>query len=99
MIKDLKPTVGVWTDLYALSGIAPGTRLQIQNKSGGKALVWEGAAPPTAVGPDDDNRHGYQIFMDGDPVKTTPAPVGCWVLYWEVGFTQTGRMCVQEYVA
>lgn len=97
MIPDVKPVVGVWTDLYALSGFVPGTRLQIQNKNGGKALVWEGATPPGIVG--DDDRHGYQIFMDGDPVKTTPSPVGCWVLYWEVGFTTHGRMCVQEYIS
>lgn len=95
MIPDVKPQVGVWTNLYAATGIAVGTRLAIQNKSGGRALVWEGATAPAAV--DGDDRHGYQIFMDGDPVKTGPAPAGCWVLFWEVGFTERGRLCVQEY--
>lgn len=97
MIPDIKPLVGVWTDVYSLTGLSAGTRLSLQNKSGGKALVWEGAAPPAVI--DGDDRHGYQIFMDRDPVKTSVGIPGCWVLYWETGYTTNGRLCVQAYTS
>lgn len=96
MIPDVKPTVGTWQNLYTLSGFAVGTRLLVQNKSAGGVLLWEGAAAPPEVGGDD--RHGYSILGNGEPVKTSAAPAGLWVLCWSSGdFSGLGRLCVQEY--
>ncbi|AFV50638.1 hypothetical protein G169_gp23 [Pseudomonas phage AF] len=98
MIKDIKPTVGVWQNVYALTGFTVGTPLLMQNKNGGRCAVWEGAAPPTSDGEDD--RHGYELVLGGLPARTLSAnPPGVWVLYWEVGFTPKGRMCVQEWAS
>ena len=47
-----------WIDLYAASGIAPGTKILIQNKSNGYALVLEASSLP-----DTNNRTGRMLFM------------------------------------
>lgn len=97
MIPDVKPPVGSWQNLYTLSGFSVGTRLLIQNKSAGGVLVWEGAAPPPEIGGDD--RHGYSIMGNGEPVKTGASPAGVWVMCWSGGdFSGLGRLCVQEYI-
>ena len=46
MIHDVFPLNGVWTDVYAETGLAVGTQLQIQNKHRTDVLIWEGAAAP-----------------------------------------------------
>lgn len=96
MIPDISPPIGVWTDIYLATGITPGTRLLIQNKSPIKALVWEGAAPPPIIG--GDSRHGFELTNNGDTSKSTAGIAGCWVLYYESGYVANGRLCVQEYL-
>jgi len=94
MIPDIKPAVGSWQNVYGLTGLAVGTPLLMQNKSGGRCCVWEGAAPPISDG--EDNQHGYELSLGGLPARTLgDSPAGVWVLYWEAGFTSKGRMCVQ----
>lgn len=106
MIPDIKVPVGAWQDLYSLIDaqatsagfpvIARGTRLSLQNKGGGDCMVWEGlGAPPTFGG---DNLHGYLILQYGQQDKTDPNPAGVWVYYRDLGVSQTGRLCVQEYM-
>ncbi len=94
MIFDQYPLLGVWTDLYATTGIASTSRLAIQNKSASPALVWEGSSPPGING--GDNKHGFLLYIGSDPY-VTQANAGCWILHAEPATTSRGRLCVQEY--
>src|SRR3954468_19526541 len=95
MIPDIRPPYGSWMNVYTATGITAGTRLLIQNKSAGRVAVWEGATPPISDGQDD--RHGFSLLPDGRPIKTTAGSPGVWVLYWETGYSDWGRLCVQVY--
>ena len=48
-MPQIKTTTSAWADVYALSGIAPGTALLIQNQSGNVAILQQGAAAPAAT--------------------------------------------------
>lgn len=48
-MPQIKTTTSAWADVYALSGIAPGTALLIQNQSGNVALLQTGATAPQAT--------------------------------------------------
>ena len=97
MIPDIFPTLNTWTNVYAATGIAVGTRLQIQSKREYPCMIWEGATAPGVTG--DDNRQGYELTMAGGPVKTSAAPAGVWVMPWSSSDKGAGRLCVQEYIA
>ncbi len=76
-------TKAAYVDLYDESGIAVGTSLLIQNKSGNTVIVQEQAAQPAATSED-----GIYI----DPVKSvtvTDTPNGVWAI-------GTGEISVQE---
>jgi len=45
MSADISLPAGQWNDVYAASGIAPGTPIQIFNKRNEFIVVQEGAAP------------------------------------------------------
>lgn len=45
-MPQIKTTTSAWADVYALSGIAPGTALLVQNQSGNVALLQTGATAP-----------------------------------------------------
>ena len=85
MIPDIALSSGVWHDLYAATGFAPGTPLLIYNKGSSTVFVWEGASDPGAIG-------------QGAPVLDVPAiadqdgVTGCWV-----NSMGSIRLCVQEY--
>lgn len=97
MIPDITPPVGVWFDFYALTGFAVGTRLLIQNKGGGKAMIWEGANPPS--GTTEAMASGVELTSRGAAAKTTPGIAGCWGICWETSFKANGRFSVQEYTS
>jgi len=68
----LKLDAGIWKDLYAATGITPGTKLRIQNLNQGSVQVAESATEPTAA-------IGYNtippnVFL----VSASAAPVGAW---------------------
>ncbi len=95
MIPDITPQLGIWVDLYALTGIAVGTRLVIQSKNVGRAVVWEGAAPPGDS--TEAQAHGVELTNRGDSCSTSAAPPGCWLIAWSTTYGATkGRFCVQE---
>jgi len=48
-MPQIKTTTSAWADVYALSGIAPGTALLIQNQSGNVAILQQGAVAPAAT--------------------------------------------------
>lgn len=102
MLTDTFVPFGVWTDLYAATGIAKTKRLVIAVKGTNPVMVWEGATPPGTVG--GDNRHGFPIFAGQDPYVNTDLS-GVWVLIAGDNFvaggrsSMQGRLSVQEFVA
>lgn len=96
MIPDIFPPLNQWVDVYAATGITVGTRLLLQLKRDYVTNVWEGATPPGVAG--DDNRQGYELTVEGGPVKTGQGIAGCWIFCWSPSDKGTGRVCVQEYV-
>lgn len=48
MLEDLILT-GEWTDLYTALGKVVGTKLRLQNKTGGLLYIWTGAAVPATT--------------------------------------------------
>lgn len=92
MLPDVFPALGEWMNLYQQTGIAADKQLAIQNKSGAPVLIWEGDTPPSQG----DGMHGWELTREQGPYITTESG-GCWALHRQTGFTQNGRLCVQEW--
>lgn len=86
MIPDISLPSGVWSDLYAATGFAPGTKLLIYNKGSSTVFVWEGASAPTALG------QGVPV-LDVPHIADQRSVTGCWV-----NSMGSIRLCVQEYL-
>lgn len=85
MNPDIVLSAGAWHDLYAATGIDPGTPLLIFSKGMTVTNCWEGAAPPI------DTSQGVPIF--GEPfVADQRGVTGAWV----ASMTEI-VLCVQEY--
>lgn len=77
---------GPYHNLYAATGIAPGTPLLIQNKGNSNQVLWEGAQPPDAVW------DGVVMGVGDEWVADQIGVTGCWV---KSGASLT--LCVQVY--
>lgn len=91
-IDDVIMKTGEFIDVYALSGILPGTSLILNNKSSGIALVQVRASKPSASSSD-----GWPIksgTANESWVTITDVPAGSRV--WVKG-AQGGRLFVQEF--
>lgn len=73
MLPDISLPSGTWSNVYAASGIAPGTPILIFNKGGSTAFLWEGSVAPAQSAWD-----GISFFADPQVVDQVGA-TGCWV--------------------
>lgn len=65
----------VWNNLYALSGISPGTPILVWVKGNSVCQVWEGATDPGV-----DAWDGVPAMPQGAPVYVDQVGVtGCWI--------------------
>lgn len=71
-MPDVNNSTSDWIDLYAASGITPGTKILIQNKSNGYALVIEGAVSPTST-----DLSGRMLFRP-DEIEIDAGSPGVW---------------------
>lgn len=72
-MPQIKTTASAWADVYALSGITPGTALLVQNQSGNLALLQLGATAPNV----NDNT-GRWLQSGAEAVIDAGAP-GLWM--------------------
>ncbi len=66
-----------WVDIYAASGITPGTQMIIQNTGSSEAKLYESAVQPIAS-------TGYNIIPPRLYLTSETIPVGAWA------FSETG---------
>ena len=85
---DITITQGVWTNLYAASGIAVGTEVEVFNKGTYAIKVAVSATQPVS-----ENGIFLFTFTDGDdPLQIPPGEPGLWALC----SSGDGRLLVQE---
>lgn len=93
MIPDVRFAADVWTELYAFTGIAPGTALVIQNKLQQNLLVFISATAPPTTSPA-DGLDGF-ILSYLEAARITAGSPGVWMkLPSSAG--AMARVCVQE---
>lgn len=75
MSPDLMLPANVWNNIYAASGIAPGTPILIYGKANSVAQVFEGPTDPGA-----DAWDGVPLIPQGDPIYVDQKGIsGCWI--------------------
>ena len=94
MIPDVRFVADTWVELYAQTGITPGTALVIQNKLQQNLLVYIGGASPPSSTPPRDGLDGY-LLTYLEPARITEGTTAVWVkLPSSAG--SMARICVQE---
>lgn len=73
MSADITLAAGIWNDVYAASGIAPGTPIQIVNKCNTLIVAQEGTAPAA------ESWDGPFISPRWPWVADQVGVTGCWV--------------------
>ncbi len=90
-LPDITLTSGVWTDIYAVTGLSPGLDLIIKNKSTSVAYVQVKAAIPVGNTTDGWPLNPLGSSLGGDWTVVTSVPSGSRV--WVRG---NGKFFVQE---
>lgn len=94
MIPDVRFAADTWIELYATTGIAPGTALVLQNKLQQNLLVYIGGATAPPSTPPRDGLDGY-ILTYLDPARIAAGTTAVWIkLPSSAG--AMARVCVQE---
>jgi hypothetical protein len=62
-----------WHDVYALSGIAPGTKIVIYNKGNSTQTYWEGSQPGA------NDWSGVPIIVNDAAIVDQVNATGCWI--------------------
>lgn len=78
MTIDTNLPANTWSNIYAATGIAPGTPIQIFNKS-----IWDVTAQETPTSPNAASRDGPCICRAETWVADQYGVTGCWV--WSPG--------------
>lgn len=95
MLPDQFIPINTWTELYALTGIAPGVSIMVTNKRTFETYTWEGDTPPPTT---PDIKHGEPVPMNKSR-RNTDLTTGFWVMCWspDASILQQGRLSVQEW--
>lgn len=75
---------GVWTDLYAATGITLGVQLQIQNIGLSEVRLSESASEPTAS-------VGNNTLYPSDFLNSADTPIGVWAWSRNPGLLQVAE--------
>jgi len=80
-LPDVVAPANIWWDVYAMTGIAPGTPIQIFNKSDVRLVVQERAtAPPPGT------FDGPYVATNWPWIATQQGVTGCWVKSSDIVF-------------
>lgn len=78
MLPDVNGPLGVWVDLYAATGKAPGTRLMVYNKGSNLVVLSDSASSPVTASNDGVPCRGDypQVFDQGSAGAWAKCPQG-----------------------
>lgn len=94
MIPDVRFNADNWTELYAFTGIAPGTSLVLQNKLQQNLLVYIGGAEAPSSTPPHDGLDGF-VLTYLEPARVLAGTTAVW-LKLPAAQGAMARVCVQE---